>query len=491
MKRMDFLKWMALGASSVALPGCLSAGTGSQAVEPVQPVAEQFRKPNIIFILADDMGWGDLSSYGHPELKTPNLDRLAARGKLFTQFYACAGVCSPSRVAFTTGRYPARYGIHGHISNHEENQQRAMPDWLDPTVPTVAKKLKAVGYATAHFGKWHMCLPSGEGAPEPSEYGFDKSYGYLASGPQLPIQREGNPWFRAQSTEAIVDETIRFIEENKDRPFYINAWTLVPHTVLNPTPEQMEPFMKFAPPLEGHPHVGAKVVYYASINDLDTQVGRLLDKLDELGVADNTLIIFSSDNGPEDMHVNGASHSGIGSPGPFRGRKRSLYEGGIRVPFIAAWPGRIEPGVVDNESVLAAADLMPTFCALAGVDAPDGEYVPDGVDMLDVLVSNPRKRTTPLMWEFHFAGEFGHVIHKNPIMAIREGDWKLMMNLDRSRIELYDIPNDPTELDNLADREPQRVKKLSAELMKWHEDLPRAPIAADAGNNDYPWPESH
>ena len=215
--RRDFLKTMGLGTIAVTISGCLNS---TQISSPIKPDTNHLaQKPNIIFILTDDMGWGDLSCYGHGELKTPNLDRLAKQGKLFTQFYVSSGVCSPSRVAFTTGQFPARFGVHGHFSSHEENQQRAMPDWLDPTAPTVAKQLKKAGYATAHFGKWHMCTPSGEGAPEPKEYGFDISRGYLASGPQLPVQSTGNPYFRAQTTEAIIDETIKFIENNKGKPF--------------------------------------------------------------------------------------------------------------------------------------------------------------------------------------------------------------------------------------------------------------------------------
>ncbi|MEM6885281.1 MAG: sulfatase-like hydrolase/transferase, partial [Verrucomicrobiota bacterium] len=165
---------------------------------------EQDAPPNIIFILADDMGWGDFSAYGHPELQTPNIDKLAEDGKLFTQFYVSSGVCSPSRVAFTTGQFPARHGVHGHFSSPEENKARNMPDWLDPVVPTLAKQLKSVGYATAHFGKWHMSKIPFDGAPEPTEYGFDKSYGYLASGPQLPIPFEDNPYFRAKTTEVMI-----------------------------------------------------------------------------------------------------------------------------------------------------------------------------------------------------------------------------------------------------------------------------------------------
>lgn len=447
-------------------------------------------RPNIIFILADDMGWGDFSVYGHPELETPNIDQLAADGKLFTQFYVSSGVCSPSRVAFLTGHFPARHGVHGHFGGAEENRDRGMPNWLDPSVPTLATHLSEAGYKTAHFGKWHLCTPSAEGAPEPTEYGFDKSYGYLSSGPQLPIEIAGNPYFRAKTTEVIVDETLRFLQENHRTPCYVSAWTLIPHTVLNPTPEQMEPFKKFAPRMEGNPHLGAKVVYYSTINDFDEQIGRLVEGLEELGVADNTLIIVSSDNGPEDVMLghNGAAHEGIGSAGPFRGRKRSLYEGGVRVPFIVKWPAKIEGGVIDNDTVFGAVDLLPTLCTIAGAEVPGGELSPDGESMLEALLGAPQERQTPLMWEYHYELPYGHVLHKSPMMAIRRGDWKLLKNPDGSRVELYNIPNDPTELDNVADENLELVRSLSEELMAWHESMPRVPMPAKAGTNDYPWP---
>ncbi|MDQ8194161.1 sulfatase-like hydrolase/transferase [Coraliomargarita sp. SDUM461004] len=448
------------------------------------------RKPNIIFLLADDLGWGDLSCYGHPELKTPNIDQLAAGGKLFTNFYAMSSVCSPSRAAFLTGQFPVRNRVYGHFSAPEENAERGMPNWLDPSAPSYARQLQKAGYATAHFGKWHLSLPSGVGAPAPTEYGFNLSKAYLASGPQLPVAREENPYFRAQSTEAIVDETIEFIRANQGRPFYVSAWTLTPHTVLNPTDEQMAPFIdEFAPDPEHISHVGAKVVYYATVNDLDIQVGRLVAALEDLGLEKDTLIVFSSDNGPETMWIGGASHSGIGSTGPFRGRKRSLYEGGIRMPFIVSWPGTIAPGQVDRESVLAAVDLMPTFCALAGVEVPSGPAAPDGENVLPALLSGPMERSTPLFWEFHYEVDFGHVIHKSPYTALRVGDWKFLSNPGGGRVELYDIPNDPTELNNLAAYERGVTKEMQQQLKHLRAEMPQVSIEAAAGTDHYPWPE--
>ncbi len=440
-------------------------------------------KPNIVFILADDLGWGDLSCYGHDRLKTPRLDRLAAQGTLYTQFYVNGSVCSPSRCAFMTGQYPARHRIHGHYADHELNAKRGMSNWLEPTVPNVPALLKAAGYTTGHIGKWH--LGSGPGAPLPTEYGFDAARAVGCREPAWNWEPLASFW--PKSTELFVDETIRFIRENRDRPFYVQLWTLLPHAPLNPTEEQMKPYERRNWG-QGVPHKNAEVIYYASVGDLDTQIGRLLDELDKLGLAENTLVIFSSDNGPEDIHINNAGYSGVGSAGPFRGRKRSLYEGGIRTPFIVRWPKHVAAGRVDNDSVVAGVDLLPTLCKLAGIQV-SSEHALDGEDMSDVLLGQSRPRQTPLMWEWRFH-IFGEPFHRSPILAIREGDWKLLMNPDRSRIELYDIPHDPTQLNNLADRRPELVETLAAKVLTWQKTLPEGPLDPTAGKCDYPWPVS-
>ncbi len=448
--------------------------------------AEQLgRRPNFIFILADDLGWGDLHCYGHRQIKTPNLDRLAAQGTLFTQFYVNSAVCSPSRAAFMTGHFPARHKIHGHFARPEQNASRGMPNFLDPGVTTITKLLHDAGYATAHFGKWH--LGSGEGAPEPSAYGIDAYRALNANGPTWEEQRT-DPYFRAKSTALIVDEAIKFIEANRDRPFYVNVWTLVPHAILHPTEEQMKPYRHLAPGGRKLPYKGAMQIYYASVTDLDKEIGRLVRKLDELGLAENTVVFFSSDNGPEDIHVRNASHSAVGSAGPFRGRKRSLYEGGIRMPFIVRWPGHIPAGRVDSTSVLTAVDFLPTVCHLAGIEVPAG-LNPDGEDVSDILLGKSRPRTKPIMWEWRFSIA-GDVFHRSPMLAIREGPWKLLMNPDGSRVELYNIPRDPTELNNVAEKHPDIVKRLSEKLLAWQKTLPKGPVDPLAGKNDYPWPGS-
>ena len=444
------------------------------------------RRPNFVFIFADDWGWGDLGCYGHPHIRTPNLDRLASEGTLFSQFYVCSGVCSPSRAAVMTGQFPARHGIHGHFASHEMNERRGMPNCLDPAAPTYVSLLREAGYRVGHFGKWH--LGHGEGLPEPTEYGIEEARVNAGNGPQLEYSRqEWEPGLRSRSSEFIVDHTMRFIEEHQEEPFLVNVWLNDTHAILDPSEDQTEPYQHLMPDLVGEKDRGALSIYYGTATGADREIGWLLDRLDELDLADNTVVIFSSDNGPEDILVHNASHSGVGSAGPFRGRKRSLYEGGVRTPFILRWPAGGGPrGVVDNTTPLCGVDLMPTFCRLAGVDLPD-EVPLDGEDMSDVFRGAQRGRETPLMWEWRFR-IFGHPLHRSPVLAVREGDWKLLLNPDRSRVELYNVPEDPSEMNDLSDEESRVVDRLAERVLDWQSTLPAGPVLRSAGSNYYPWP---
>jgi len=472
LNRRQFLAVLGTAATAITLPSCTFAANATA----------KNNRPNFVFIFADDLGWGDLGCYGNRQIKTPNLDRLAEKGLLFTQFYVNGSVCSPSRTAIMTSHYPARHRVHGHFASHEQNEARAMPNWLNPKAYTVTRVLKNAGYVTGHFGKWH--LGSGVGAPGPGDYGIDEHCTVTSNGPQLEGQND--PYFRAKSTAQIVDKTIQFIEKNHDKHFYVNVWMLLPHATLHPTDEQMKPYQRYAP--RGVPYKGAKQIYYASVSDLDKQIGRLIKKIDELGLADDTVIAFSSDNGPEDFDIGNAVHSGIGSTGPFRGRKRSIYEGGVRMPFIVRWSGHTPTGRVDNTTVIAGVDWFPTVCDLAGVKLPN-DLKPDGENMSQAILGKPRQRNKPLMWEWRFR-VFGDMVHKCPMLAIRDGQWKLLMNPDHSRIELYNIPADPTELDNVAVQHPDVVKKLSEMLLKWQGTLPPGVVEQVAGSNAYPWPEN-
>jgi N-acetylgalactosamine-6-sulfatase len=414
-------------------------------------------------------------------MKTPNLDRLAREGTLFTQFYVNGSVCSPTRSAFMTGMFPARNRMHGHIATEEMNQNRAMPNFLDPARPTVARVLKEAGYRTGHFGKWH--LGHGTGAPMPDAYGFDEHKSVTSNEKRFT---EGAAGFRAKSSEWIVSNALEFVRSTPaGTPFYAQLWTLLPHAPLAPTPEQLAPFKNQQP----GPHVpwpGAQQVYNASLRDLDTQIGRLLDELEKDGRAKDTLILFSSDNGPEDIHIMNASHSAFGSPGPFRGRKRSLYEGGVRVPGLVRWPGRVPAGRVETKAVVSGVDWLPTMAKLAGAPVPAAASV-DGEDMSDVLMGSSRARRKPLHWEWRF-NVAGYAVNRSPILSMREGDWKLLMNPDGSRVELYRIPEDPGEMNNRAVAEPAVVKRMSERMLAWQKTLPAGPLDAAAGKNDWKWP---
>lgn len=443
--------------------------------------AAQERKPNIIFILADDMGWGDLSCYGNRGMKTPGIDRLAKEGTLFTQFYVNGSVCSPSRTAFFTGQFPARHKVHGHFAAEEINAHRGMPNFLPAATPNLARTLRDAGYTTAHFGKWH--LGGNGGAPLPGAYGFDAHRSVTSTDRQW---MENAPGFRAESSRVFVDWGLDFIRTHREKPFYLQLWMLLPHAPLAPTEAQLAPFDKTGP-ADTVPNKGAHQIYNAALADLDTQVGRLLTELDRMGVAENTIVIFSSDNGPEDIHIRNASHSAFGSPGPFRGRKRSLYEGGVRVPFLVRWPGRTPAGKVNSTTVVAGVDFVPTLTALAGT-APPNERDLDGENLADVFRGAHRPRVRPLYWEWRF-NIAGYHANKSPILSVRDGDWKLLMNPDRSRVELYDIPKDPYELTNLAASQKKVAARLAQKVLAWQATLPKGPFDEGAGSLAYPMPQ--
>lgn len=481
--RRTFLKTLGLGGISLAMQGCLAA-TG----------ARNKPRPNFIFFFTDDQGWQDLKCAGHPYLKTPNMDRLAKEGTRFEQFYSSASVCSPSRAAFMTGHYPARHRIHQHLWKHSHNKHLGMPDYLDPKAAMVTRILQNAGYHTGHFGKWH--LGNTQNAPEPGAYGIDAYRTLVGTGPSW--DRNGKKsktdlahlsydsctnkdHFWTHSTDLIVDEAIAFLEKNEGQPFYLNLWTLLPHAPNRPTTEQLKKYqgLKAKPEdfeswMLGYAEKASDLeeqmkTYCAVMGNIDAALGRLLDKLDEMKIADHTLIFFTSDNGPEDYHIGNVRNSGMGSTGRLRGRKRSLYEGGIRMPCIARWPDHIPAGAVDKTSVMAAVDWLPTVCALAGIPTPD--IKPDGEDVSDILKGTPRARRRPLFWEWR-GRVHGNKAFTPPGLAIRDGDWKLFAEPDGSRKELYHIPKDPEERNNVAEQNPIIVSRLLQQLSEWKETLP-------------------
>ena len=360
-----------------------------------------------------------------------------------------------------------------------------MVQFLDPVNATLPRLLKGTGYTTAHVGKWHLGR-----APEPDAsplgvYGFDVARWIDGKNGTTNVWSVSE---RPQATRRLVDETLTVLEELKDRPFYCQLWLVDPHAALAPTEEQMAPFRNkmvpqgFTTPFE---------VYAATVTEMDRQIGRVLDKLDELGLTRNTVVIFSSDNGPEDIEISNAGWSGIGSAGPLRGRKRSLYEGGTRVPFIVRWPqGGAPAGQVNLQTVVSGADLLPTLCELAGVTlSAEVKSVQRGQSVVPAFKGDAAfRRSVPLMWEWRYR-VFNHPWNQSPMLAIREGPWKLLMNPDRSRVELYDIHADPGEQDNVADAHADQVEGLAGRVLTWQKTLPPGPVEEAAGHNDYPWPK--
>ncbi|WP_036826160.1 sulfatase, partial [Polaribacter sp. Hel1_85] len=433
-------------------------------------IVKQNSKPNIIFIFADDWGFGDLGVYGNKEVVTPNLDKMAAEGTRYTQFHVTSGVCSPSRASILTGHFPARHRVHGHLAGHALNVKRNMPDYLDDSLPVyLPKTMQKAGYKTAHFGKWHLGgggLPNGDpNAPEAKAYGYDEARVWNGNGPtwkgdqKWPTTRfmdTDSLWVQSSSKIA-VDETINFIKQNKGKqPIYVNLWLKDPHTPLWPSEEQRKDFKGLSP---------SKETYYAVLKDADFHVGRLLESLSEMGLDENTLVIFSSDNGPA---AYGASLK-AGSTGGLKGRKVDIYEGGVVVPFIVKWKNRVAANKVDSTSVLSAVDLLPTFANLAQIELPKN-YGVDGENIASILDNKSFERTKPLFWEWRFPKvKTNHWAEG----AVRKGDWKLLFNDKINKVELYNIPKDPFEKNNLAENNIQIVNELKSLWKNWKKDLPK------------------
>ncbi len=426
-------------------------------------------KPNILFIFADDWGWGDLSCHGHPYVKTPNIDRLADEGIDFHRFTVASGVCSPSRTAVMTGHFPARHNIDGHFATVESNQRRNMPDWLSLDAPYLARMLKNGGYATAHYGKWHLSNEMIKDSPAPGEYGYDHFGAFNCSGEQMP-------WFEDAMN------TISFMEKSQKegKPFYINVWMHEPHTPHHVLPEYRWRF----PDLEESDNIYAAILSHA-----DDRVGEILDALDRLGLTENTLVIFSSDNGPAGssdeltLSYDPATGAGYGRgaskgiTGGRKGYKASLFEGGIGVPFIARWPGKVPAGKVDDVSLISAVDLLPTFCEIAGVTMPEG-YQPDGMSQLAVLKGKQAPvREKPLFWKYPSRWPASKSKPDHWVSyAVVDQTWKLAANIDNSYVELYDIAGDPYEKTDLKDKNPQIVSQLIEKLNAWQKTLPATPV---------------
>lgn len=459
--------------SFVFLAACLlfSGATSS--------IAAPASKPNIVVILIDDMGWGDLSCYGG-KAPTPVIDRMAKEGIRFTSFYSNAPICSPSRVALTTGQYPQRWRITSFLENRQSNTRRGMAQWLDPKAPVLARELHKAGYATGHFGKWHMGGQRDVGdAPLITEYGFDKSLtNFEGLGPRVlpllggeggkrhdlgsanlgkgPIRWED----RSVITSSFVKDAVKFIDESQSagKPFFINLW---PDDVHSP----------FFPPEALRKKNGKKALYQAVVTAMDEQLGALFERVrDDSKLRDNTMVVILSDNGPE---------PGAGTAAPLKGAKGALHEGGIREPLIIWAPGLMQEGnagKTNSASVLSSIDINRSIYALTGVPIPEGTK-PDGEDFSDALVGKAeRQRSAPIFWR-RPPDRPGPPEARFPDMVVRDGKWKAHVSYDGKKVALFDLTKDEAESRDVAAENPEIASRLAKETLEWNATLP-----ADAGD---------
>lgn len=418
-------------------------------------------RPHIVVVLADDLGLGDLGCYGGKVAATPHLDELARAGTRFTQYYSPAPICSPARCGLITGQFPARWQITSFLQEKKGNRECEQRDSLDPAAPSLPRLLKTAGYATAHFGKWHL----GGGrdvtsAPKFAEYGYDEAAGtYESPEPHPDITATNWIWSdqdkvkRWDRSRFFVDRTLQFIAAHPDQPCFVNVWLDDPHT----------PWVPEALPAgdKGRPQARENLIKVLS--EVDTQIGRLRKALPL-----NTLLLFISDNGPLPTFQGQRTTQR-------RGSKLSLYEGGINVPFIAHWPERIPAGAV-SDALIAGVDLLPTLATLAKAKLP-ANYAPDGEDISAALLGKPFRRSQAILWEygrnetsFKYPGPAGD---RSPQLAVRDAQWKLLVNADGTQQELYDLGQDPREEKNIAKQQTAVAERLQSHLLSWKKSLPK------------------
>ena len=441
--------------------------------------AEGAARPNVMVILCDDLGYGDLACYGNPTIKTPNLDRLAGQGIRLTDCYASAPVCSPSRAGLLTGRTPSRVGVYDWIPDRH-------PVHLRSGEITVAALLKQAGYATCHVGKWHCNgkFNSTE-QPQPGDHGFDHWFATqnnAAPTHHNPVNfvRNGKPVGKIEgySCGIVADEAIDWLREGRDKskPFFTFVCFHEPHEPIDSPPE----LVKLYPKAKKR----GQALHYANVTNMDRAVGRLMKALDEMDLADDTLVFFTSDNGPETLDRYRAAWRSHGSPGPLRGMKLHIYDGGIRVPGILRWPGKIAPGQVVDEPV-CGLDVLPTLCELVSVETPADRAL-DGASFTPVFEGKSIRREQPLFWHYYRA--LG-----KPKVAMRDGDWKLVAHWDAPdrppgrnvddeaqkvfksarlvRFELYNVRDDIAESRDLATSEPKRLAQMSKTCKKLYSEV--------------------
>lgn len=406
-------------------------------------------RPNIVLFLADDLGWGDLGCYGHPIIQTPNLDKFATQGVRLTQCYSASGVCSPSRSALLTGRTPHRNGVYTWIAEGSEVHLRT-------SEITLPQQLRNAGYSTCHSGKWHLNgLFNDSAQPQPGDHGYDwwmATQNNAAPSHENPnnFVRNGQPVGELQGYSAplVVNEAVTWLRDQRDstKPFFLAVWTHEPHYPIRSSPEFRAKYPDLTDDVQREHH--------ANVTQMDHAFGRLMTALDEMKLSENTFVFFTSDNGPEG---DGVASPGRGSTGGLRGRKRDMHEGGIRVPGIARWPGRIAPGATCDLPIVGS-DMFPTMLAIGGGELP-GDRTLDGVDAMAALNGSATvlKRSQPMFWRLHMA--------PNAKIAMRIDDWKILANAELTSFELYDLKADPNETTDLAGKEPERLAQLRDKLV--------------------------
>ncbi|MEX2174210.1 MAG: sulfatase-like hydrolase/transferase [Pirellulaceae bacterium] len=442
----------------------------------VGTTARSAERPNFLVILCDDLGYGDLGCYGHPAIKTPHLDKLASEGIRLTDCYAAAPVCSSSRAGLMTGQTPSRLGIYDWIpANH--------PMHLKQDVPTIASLLKKSGYATCHVGKWHLNgkFNSPE-QPQPGDHGFEhwmSTQNNAGPSHENPTNfvRNGTPVGPQEgySCELVANEAIRWLKElrDKSKPFFQFVCFHEPHEPIASPPDLVAQYP--AATKEG------EALYYANVANMDRAVGRLLATLDELKLTERTLVFFTSDNGPETLNRYPNAWRSHGSPGPLKGMKLHLYEGGIRVPGILRYPVRVEAGQTVSQP-MCSLDLLPTFCELADIKLAEDQVL-DGVSITPLLAGQPVERTTPLYWHYFRSltapkaalrvGDYmilGHwdanAKELGPGGGVRAGDSQIIKSSKLVEFELYNLKDDLAQATNLTEQEPDKLKELAALLVK-------------------------
>lgn len=436
----------------------------------VCPVTGTGERPNVVIVLIDDFGWADPACYGNPMVATPRIDQLAKEGVRFTQGYVASPICSPSRCGILTGQFPARHKITSYLQTRAGNKKCEMVDFLDPKAPSLPRMLRDAGYATAHIGKWHL----GGGrdvtnAPRFAEYGYELGLGtYESPEPAAPLGLKTVPWGPQDQLEPqqvprydrsrwMVDQTLDFLKRNQGKPCFVNLWLDDTHTPFVPSQAQIEAVKK-----EGESP--QKVRYKAVLAGLDHQIGRLLDGLK----GTNTLVLFLGDNGASPP----LERDRVGG---LRGQKLSLYEGGIRVPFMAWWPARQKGGIVNETTVIASVDFFPTLATLCQAKVPPG-YGSDGEDMARAILGEIPIRTKPLFWEYG-RNEFSFAYpqdarQKSPKLAVRDGHWKCLVNPESDQVELFDLAKDRNEQTNRAQDQPELARKLTRLVRDWRRSVP-------------------